>query len=264
MLKTILICIFFNLFMFNAKAELLISPTRVVMDERQRSASVNLINTTQMTRTYRLSLVDKVALPNGGYQNIASENSSLPVASPYIRISPSQVTLKPGQQQKVRLLFRRPADLTDGEYRTHLTFTPLPRSRENTDNNGEMKIFVEALVSFSIPVLARQGRLDVNVEFADVNLVQQKAKKELLVKLARSGKHSPRGNLKIYAQTNTGELGKIVGQLNGLSLYPENESYVKTIVLNPLATNSKNLVVRYEGVKEFNGQILAEQTLSLD
>ena len=75
--KRLLCGLFFVLFSQYATANLLISPTRVSFDERQRSAKVTVINSSDEYRTYRVVWNKKLALPAGGYQTLSelSRNS---------------------------------------------------------------------------------------------------------------------------------------------------------------------------------------------
>ena len=65
------------LFISHVKADLLISPTRVVFDERARSKQIVLINSGSKTMTYRLGWDQKKALTSGGYADLTAEEFQL-------------------------------------------------------------------------------------------------------------------------------------------------------------------------------------------
>lgn len=58
-----------------SQANLLISPTRVVFDERQRNAKVFLINNSQEYKTYRLSFKEKLRCQRGGIKMCPSRTT---------------------------------------------------------------------------------------------------------------------------------------------------------------------------------------------
>jgi len=47
-------------------------------------------------------------------------------ASPYLRLSPRQLTVQPGTNQTVRIQYRPGKDMKPGEYRSHLLFSVVP------------------------------------------------------------------------------------------------------------------------------------------
>ena len=62
----------------NAYANLLISPTRISFDERQRTAKVTVINTGNEYQTYRVLWSEKQAQPSGGYIPVSYTHLTLP------------------------------------------------------------------------------------------------------------------------------------------------------------------------------------------
>ncbi|MCU4677439.1 fimbria/pilus periplasmic chaperone [Catenovulum sp. 2E275] len=261
----------FLLFFINqtAQAQLLITPTRVVLDERQRSAKVILINPTNQVRTYRIEWEEKVAKSTGGYQALANNelnNSNFNLASPMLRISPRQVTLQPNEKQSVRLMFRRPKDLPDAEYRSHLAFKPLPiEKKPNNQTNSSMKINVEPLLAFTIPVIARQGQVEASVDINQLSVIKNKAQNsaQVLLTINKAGKYSTTGNMLVYWQPNPNAEEQIVAQVHGYNIYPDQSQY--QLSLDWLDFNAANgrLRVEYTGKKEFNGKVFINKTFDL-
>ena len=105
-----------------AQADLFISPLRIVFDDATNAAEVILVNQSVETKTYRISWVEKIALPDGTYEDFEPDPEFIG-ASSLVRFSPRQVTLGPREVQQIRLSLNREADLPSGEYRSHLTFT---------------------------------------------------------------------------------------------------------------------------------------------
>ena len=88
---------------------MLISPTRVMVDQENRSATMTLRNSSSGSRTYRLSWEDKRATEEGSYTEVP-EGEAWPSAQELIRFSPRQITVGPGENQTVRFSFRPPTD----------------------------------------------------------------------------------------------------------------------------------------------------------
>ncbi|HYR27816.1 MAG TPA: molecular chaperone, partial [Thermoanaerobaculia bacterium] len=96
--------------------DLLVAPTRVVFDERTRSAEIALVNTGASTTTYRISFRHFRMKADGQLEEVTQPDGEL-FADPYLLFTPRQVTLEPRVAQTVRVRLRLPAGAADGEYR---------------------------------------------------------------------------------------------------------------------------------------------------
>lgn len=178
----------------SAHANLLISPTRISFDERQRTAKVTVINTGDKYQTYRVLWSEKQAQPTGGYIQLAEPtNESL---STMARLSPKQMRLAPGEKQTVKIAIRKPKNLVSGEYRSHLLFQALPG--ENTNKTSSIK--VNMIMSYSIPILLRKDMQQPNVVIEQAQLVLNNSNKrpQFLLNINREGKFSSYGKLSAY------------------------------------------------------------------
>lgn len=108
--------------MQQARADLMINPTRIVFDKNRRAAQIDLINDGATSATYRLVLVNRRMTETGEFNAIDSAGPGEQFAEPMLVYSPRQITLAPGAQQLVRLALRKPEELAAGEYRSHLFF----------------------------------------------------------------------------------------------------------------------------------------------
>lgn len=259
----------FNLCLFNtASASLLISPTRVVIDDRERSAKVIVMNTGDTVKTYRLNWTQNRGLSGGSYQELTEEETkNFPIASPMFRISPKQVTLAPGQKQIIKLLARRPKNLADGEYRSHLNFIILPDKEKESAENELASIKLNILLSYSIPAILRQGKKDYAFAIQDTKLdiINNGKKTEVVVDISRSGLTSLYGNFKAY-WTPEGSNNEVkVAELNSTKIYPEvAQSTYRLFWQNDNLKNKKGtLRVYFEGLKEFKDIIFDEKIIKL-
>jgi len=98
-----------------ARADLTITPWRVVFGPRDRSMTIDLLNMTDHTNTYRLGWLIMKANAAGKYDmiSVTDEQKKDPhsVANMVI-FSPRQVTIEAHGQQLIRLSLRRLSSLS--------------------------------------------------------------------------------------------------------------------------------------------------------
>ncbi|MGO3785201.1 MAG: fimbrial biogenesis chaperone [Pseudoalteromonas prydzensis] len=260
--------LFHMLISFSSTANLLISPTRIEFDDRQRVAKVILINSGSEYKTYRLEWQEKIAQAQGGYKTLANNIVNPQALSQMIRMSPSQVRLAPGERQIVKLALRKPKGLVANEYRSHLLLKALPND-EQSSNNAGIGVNVNFILSYSIPIILRQGTLvnpEVNID--DIKLVKNEVKQvdsiELL--MSRSGKYSSFGKVEAYFTAKSGKQERKVSILNDFSIYPEldqktlNMSLLKPEMIQPPGT----LRIMYKGLNKYNKHIFVDKTFTID
>ncbi|MEM5531718.1 fimbrial biogenesis chaperone [Pseudoalteromonas arctica] len=244
----------------NAYANLLISPTRISFDERQRTAKVTVINTGDEYQTYRVLWSEKQAQPSGGYIQLAEATSES--LSSMARLSPKQMRLAPGEKQTVKIAIRKPKGLAPGEYRSHLLFQALPG--ENTNKTSSIK--VNMIMSYSIPILLRKDmkQPEVAIEQAQLVLNESNQRPQFLLNIKREGKFSSYGKLSAYFFDSNNEQVKIA-EIGNLSIYPEVDNAFVTLSL----FSDKNLdkagkvIFKYEGSQEYKDLTFAQYTLPL-
>lgn len=131
-------------------ADLMINPTRLVFEERTRSGRLELLNNGTEEVTYRISLVNRRMNEEGKFSAVDTKDKDFKAepgehfADNMLVFSPPQVTLTPGSSQIIRIAWHRPAELTDGEYRSHILFSQVPAANssssiETTQKNSDGK-----------------------------------------------------------------------------------------------------------------------------
>ncbi|PIR39074.1 MAG: hypothetical protein COV35_04230 [Alphaproteobacteria bacterium CG11_big_fil_rev_8_21_14_0_20_39_49] len=249
----------------NAVGELLVSPTRIILEGRERSAEVKLANKSDKPATYRLSFQDLSMEESGGYKELSESMPYDKTASNMIRFSPRQVTLQPGEVQNVRLMVRKPKDIEEAEYRTHLFFKAIPSEKDSRyhieeQKSGGKNLSVKLIPIFgvSIPVIVRHGELDSNISIENAHIA--KDKKNLFFALKREGMASRYGNLNVIHQKSGGE-SEIIKEIRGIGvLYPLDKRKVE-IALNE-NINSGKLYIEYRDAED-EDLILAKEEITL-
>jgi len=221
----------FLLFGFQAPAfaQLLITPFHLVMEGRDRSKQLILVNTSNQTNTYRMEWTQlKQIEGNGGYTLDDSyqegDNRFLQNFAVY---SPRQITIAPGEKQTVRVAVRRPADLPPGEYMSHLKFHIIsrPEGAKNGEydpslKEGEIKLGIQVRASYSIPIIYRVGDYDIDVQIGQPSFVtkEKTGNMGINIPVSRTGTHGVIGAVKVYHTPNGGEK-TLIGELGNANLF---------------------------------------------
>lgn len=256
-----------------AYADLMISPLRVVFEGRDRSSVVTLINTTNEVKTYRMGWTLLKVTPNGQYEEVEQyldANGIDRSADDMIRFSPRQVTIEPQGRQRIRLSLRRPADLTDGEYRAHLNITNLSTPVDTTGQEEPegATIAMQVNLSFTIPVIVRQGKAIPEVSIANPQFMTQttpegEARPQLVLSVeGENSLYSPYGRMRVFWRPDGAEPRQI-GILNNVALYPEIDRKFYTIDLEESNLPNGSVQVVYEGTEEYEGVIFDNKTFPI-
>lgn len=251
----------------SADASLTISPLRIVLEGRNRSAEVMLLNLSKQTNTYRLGWIYNKMDESGHYTKIKETLSPEMDVAKYVVFSPRQVSIPPSGRQKIRLSLRRPPELPDGEYRAHLVFQKLPGENSKAsapdDPKRGVSLNMEVLVGFSIPVIVRIGEYDSSAEITNphfISAAQSKTgKPQIGMTLKRTGKYSTLGKITIHWDGSDKPDGRI-GLLNNVSIFPEMKERAVNVHLNVGAIPGGNITIRYEAEGPQRGITYAERT----
>lgn len=251
-----------------------VTPKRVVLEGRRRTAEVTLVNRGTSDATYRIFFTNLRMSEDGRYEEVTEPEAGELFADGMIRYSPRQVTIPGLGSQSVRLLVRKPRDLAPGEYRSHLVFRSLPpddvgESIEPTDlAQGEIQVRLIATYSISIPIIVRHGNLSANVGISGLEFdLAGKTGTEptLSLRLNRSGDRSVYGDLAVTFEAGDGVESE-VGRILGIAVFTPNESRTLRLRLSPpegIALRNGQLRVVYREREDAGGAVLAEAELAL-
>ena len=243
--------------------ELMVHPTRVVFDGTTRTAQIDVINSGTETMTYRISLIRRRMTETGEFVPVESAAPDERFADEMIRYSPRQAVIPPGGTQAVRLQFRKPAGLEEGEYRSHLLFQALPpadraRTASASPSGNDLQIELTAVYSVSIPLIVRHGATAAEVAIRDV-AVRDRAVTFLL---DRKGTRSVYGDLLVSLRDARGR-ERVLTRANGIAVYTPNASRRVRIPLPAdVASLAGELRVTFAERAEQQGRVLAESRMA--
>lgn len=220
-------------------------PKRIVINSRQRIASVGLYNRAAALGDYEISVVDMLMTPEGQVfplDNLPPGVSAerLRGASDMLRWSPRRVALQASEAQTIRIMARPPAELPDGEYRAHFMVVSVPDnvdqglSIEDAAGTGDGRedgigVVIRPRFGISIPVIVRVGETTLDVGLQVDGLIDVEGGKALALRVLRSGTRSAFGDITV---TMPG-VGDPVAQVRGVGVYPEVDSRRVVIPLDP-------------------------------
>jgi len=259
----------------NAGSNLMITPTRIVFEERARTAQVTLMNNGTEAGNYRISFINQNMTDDGNFEPV-EKGAKGNYSDSMVRYSPRQITLPPGQSQVVRLMLRKPRDLEDGEYRSHMLFQSLPKpgksSLESTLNKDSKNITVEIIpiVGISIPVIVRKGNLNSKVTLSDAQLMtdnKDNQKPRIKIDMHREGNNSVYGDFRVTYTPKEG-LPTVIGLSNGVAVYTPNtvRHYEIPLSAGPdvsITDGNIRIVFLESGKNEENG-LIAETTITVN
>jgi P pilus assembly chaperone PapD len=255
-----------------ALADLMLHPTRVLFEKNQRAAQVELVNNGTEPASYRIRLVNRRMSETGQFSAVDSPAPGEQFAHDFLRYSPRQITLAPGETQIVRIMLRKPANLTPGEYRSHLQFDKLPDPKGASSietlkkSDRGIGVVLDVLVGVSIPVIVRHGDTTANVSLTMLELKKPAGEPPILaLQLNLSGNRSVYGDLAV-SFTPRGGVEQSLAKIGGVAVYTPNPLRRAQIQLQPpagLELAHGTLRVTYQEPLDKGGKLLAETELAL-
>src|ERR1700744_6334920 len=183
-------------------AEVTMLPTRVVMDNADRFATVTVKNTGEATGNFTTDLIDMEMKEDGMVVPLESGKTDPYSELPYVHLPPKSFPVKPGEPQNGRLLLRKPEGLAPGEYRSHLSLRLADDNVEASSaalaGKKAAGIAVKTNLVLVIPVIVRNGDTTLTMKIEDAKLGHDtEGKPELDMYLARDGNRSSMGDITV-------------------------------------------------------------------
>jgi hypothetical protein len=254
-------------------------PKRVVIDARQRVASVGLFNRAAAVGEYDISISDMMMTADGRLVELGSvanqtDRDRVKTATALLKWSPHRVTLGSHDSQTVRIMARIAPDLPPGEYRSHFFAVAKPpigaggvsieEAAGARPANG-IGVTIVPRFGISIPVIVRVGEttLTAGLRGLAVNTAPDGAK-ELSLTITRSGTRSAFGDIAI---TVAGAKTRVV-EIKGVGVYPEVSERTIRLPINPaldpkLVERGARLTVTYTDDDFAPGKTLAKQDFTV-
>lgn len=250
------------------QAQLLLLPTRIVLEKNDRFVTITVKNRGDATGSYRIAVEDMLMPENGPIRELKSGETDPYSAKDMIRISPRQMTLAPEESQNIRLMVRKPRDLADGEYRSHLRVTLVNDNVEEDEKSDQPKdnfvIAVKPRLSLVIPVIIRHGKTDYSVNIEQLNL-HKTSQPTLDIGFTRTGNRSSMGDIRvIYIKPDGKEA--VLKELPGVAIYRSVANRQLSIPLEMpkgVSLGSGKIRVTYTTQKEEGSTVLASKELQL-
>ena len=247
-----------------------VSLKRVVFDENKRSEILTIINTTAEPQTYRLGW-RRYRMSGGKGLSVIKEgedDSDILWADDMIRFAPRRVTIPPGSSQQIRLLLRRPANIQQAEYRSHLWIVSESKPAKfdaEPGNKKAMRLAVQPAIS--LPIFVRHGDLNVETSISNAQLKRTDKGLNTTFTLNRTGNRSIYGDFDFTCTNQSEEL--ILHQVRGIAVYTEtnmrNLDFDIPLSENT-AANCSSIKITYRADPndaDFAGKTLAEATATL-
>lgn len=255
-------------------AEIMLYPTRVVIDGAKRSAQVEIINRGEEAETYRIGIMNRRMTELG---EIVPADAALPgeqFADEMVRYTPRQVTLQPGASQTIRISIRKPADLAAGEYRSHLQFDRIADAAGSADLESAaaepaagVSIVLQTLIGASIPVIVRHGETNASVALESLKLEPGRngIPPELSFTFRREGNRSVYGDV-VATYTAPGKQPVEIGGATGVAVYVPNAERKALLPLNlpeGVTLRGGEIRVSYHERPEAGGALIAQAAISV-
>lgn len=220
-----------------------ILPRKVLMDSRQRSADITLLNMSDKPSVVRIEIISYAQQPDGTYKELEAPLNPAFDPQQLVRISPKQFTLPAAGRQKVRLSVQKPADLPPGDYRFHvkaLSFDTEDFSVRRNPTKGS-GVSVKVNLGVVIPVVVRNGDLTTAAKLGNVSYLsaQQSESNQpsLKVDITRTGTAGVLGTITVYDDAK-----REIGKVNNVNVFSEVKTRTLVFPLKEVPTGNMHLV----------------------
>lgn len=202
---------------------------RVVFEGSKRTEVLTLINDSDEEQTYRLSWRN-MAMKDGKSLSPVEEGETISGFNPadnLVIFAPRRITILAGGSQQVRLMMRKPADLADGEYRSHLWIRPEEEAVKFTAPDAEAQavddsatgIQIKMLAGANFPIIVRQGKTNATATITNPTLTQQGDSFVVTLDVNREGNSSLYGDFQFTCLS--GASPQVIHDIHGIAVYTE-------------------------------------------
>jgi hypothetical protein len=264
--------IFLIIFFVNsyAQGDLMVFPKRLVFEGTQKRAqTLYLSNNGKDVETYRISYLEIRMGSNGQFETIKLPDPGQKFASPYLRVYPRTITLAPNEAQVVKVQLTKTNELKPGEYRSHLYFRAVPKTKSDKktkeiDDSQKFDISLTPVYGISIANIIQIGEPEVDVSISDLNFEGLKDSVPIIsMNFNRQGKYSIYGDFRVQHTSKEGKETE-VAVMKGFAVYVPSATRKVRVELNTskdVDYSSGILKVTY--TSQADGKIHATELLNL-
>lgn len=200
-----------------------VSMKRIIFEGSTRSEILTIINNTNETQTYRLGWKKYKMSEKNSLKALPEDqdDGSVLWADKMLRFAPRRVTIPAGGSQQIRILLRRPSDIQETEYRSHLWIVTetKPEKFDIEAKSGEQMIKLAVQPAISLPIFVRHGSLSSVASISDTKLTKTAKGLKLDLVLNREGSSSVYGDFDLTCKDGGSDV--VLRQVRGISVYTE-------------------------------------------
>jgi len=247
-----------------------VSLKRIIFEGPVRSEILTLINNTGETQTYRLGWKKYKMSERNSLRALPEDkdDGSVLWADKMLRFAPRRVTIPAGSSQQIRLLLRRPSDIQEAEYRSHLWIVTetKPDKFDVQAKHGEQMIKLAVQPAISLPVFVRHGKLNATASISDTKLSKTPKGLKVNFTLNREGASSIYGDFDFVCKD--GVQDAVLRQVRGISVYTEiSKRYLDFDIPLNEGESCNNVAIEYRSDpsdRQHKGATLATASASLN
>lgn len=198
---------------------------RVIFEGTKRAEVLTLINNTPDEITFRMGWRN-MRMTEDGLRDIADgeDLGNIMPLDKMVIFAPRRVVIAPGGSQQIRLMLRKPKDLAEGEYRSHLWIRPeadAVKFDPNPVESGKAAVTIKMLAGVSLPVFVRSGQMSATAKLENAAVTQANGKLNVSLDLSRQGNRSVYGDFDFICTSGAEE--RVIHQIRGIAIYPDVE-----------------------------------------
>lgn len=268
-----LMCVIFSMAGAGDANAIRVSLKRIIFQGPLRSEILTIINNTSEAQTYRLGWRKYKMDERESLKALDDDKDVGDIlwADKMLRFAPRRVSIPAGSSQQIRILLRRPSDIQEAEYRSHLWIVTETKPEKfdlatADDNNQAIRLSVQPAIS--LPIFVRHGDLSATANISDAKLSKNAKGLNVSFTLNRTGTSSLYGDLDITC--TDGGKNIVLRQVRGISVYTEiNKRYLDfDIPLSAETTQScQNVGIEYRSDPndpKLKGMTLAKASVSIN
>ncbi|MEH2126168.1 P pilus assembly protein, chaperone PapD [Nostoc sp.] len=158
-----------------AKAQMSVSPLVIEAkaERGQAQGMITISNTSKTPSRIRIYAQPFTYSRDAGFQTLSSSPNDL---TKYLQFSPRELTVKPGEVRRVRLISRLAPNLPDGEYRAVVFNETLSESKDAAGNN------VTLVARIGVTFYVRKGNLSPQLAIDSASFNPEQKQIQILVR----------------------------------------------------------------------------------